>query len=176
MTRLAPLPADEWDDEVRRALSPLLPAERSNPRDAGNLLATLVRHPPLTRAYLEFNAHLLRGSTLSVRLREVALMRAVLRRNCDYLWDHHVPLAQRAGLSAADIEAIRDGDMADGLDRLVIRAVDELDGGAALSDETWASLGRYLDDRQRMDLVFTIGGYTVLAVAVNTFGIAAETD
>lgn len=176
MTRLTPLPAGEWDDEVRDALSPLLPAERTNPRDAGNLLATLVRHPPLTRAYLEFNAHLLRDSTLSVRIREVALMRAVLRRGCDYLWDHHIPLAQRAGLTAADIDGIRDGDPADELDRLVIRAVDELDRGDAVSDRTWADLGRYFDDRQRMDLVFTIGGYTLLAIAVNSFGIAGEPD
>ncbi|WP_193047021.1 carboxymuconolactone decarboxylase family protein [Mycolicibacterium baixiangningiae] len=174
MTRLAPLPPDDWDDDVREALSPLLPAERANPRDAGNVLATLVRHRPLTRAYLEFNAYLLRDSTLSARIREVALMRAVLWRRCDYLWDHHVELAQRAGLTAAEIDGIERGALGEGLDGLVIRVVDELERDSTISDDTWASLGRHLDDRQRMDLVFTIGGYNLLAVAVNAFGIEPE--
>ena len=57
--RVPPLPADEWDEAVDHALSGMLPAERRNPADAGNLLATLVRHPKLTRAFLRFNNHLL---------------------------------------------------------------------------------------------------------------------
>jgi 4-carboxymuconolactone decarboxylase len=174
VTRLTPLPPDEWDDGVREALSPLLPAERANPRDAGNILATLVRHRSLTRAYLAFNAYLLRDSTLSARIREVALMRAVHWRRCGYLWDHHVELAQRAGLTAAEIDGIERGDLGEGLDGLVIRVVDELERDSTVSDDTWASLGRHLDDRQRMDLVFTIGGYNLLALAVNAFGIEAE--
>jgi 4-carboxymuconolactone decarboxylase len=145
VTRLTPLPPDAWDDDVRTALSPLLSAERANPRDAGNILATLVRHQPLTRAYLEFN-----------------------------LWDHHVVLAQRAGLSDVEIDGIRSGALDAGLDGLVIRVVDELERDSTICDDTWAALGRHLDDRQRMDLVFTIGGYDLLALAVNTFGIEPE--
>ncbi|PRC47589.1 carboxymuconolactone decarboxylase, partial [Mycobacterium sp. ITM-2017-0098] len=91
--RLEPLPADEWDDQARDAVSPLLPAERANPRDAGNVVSTLVRNPGLTRAYLEFNAHLLLHSSVSARVREVALLRAVHLRGSEYLWDHHVPIA-----------------------------------------------------------------------------------
>ena len=98
--RLAPLPAEEWDDTVRKALSPLLPAQRANPHDAGNVLGTLVRHPDLARGYLEFNAHLLVNSTLTPRVREVALLRAVQARRSTYLWDHHIPIAQRAGLTS----------------------------------------------------------------------------
>ncbi|KUI27092.1 carboxymuconolactone decarboxylase [Mycobacterium sp. IS-1742] len=176
MSRLTPLPADQWDDEARKALSPLLPVERANPRDAGNILSTLVRHPKLTRAYMEFNAYLLRDSTLSARAREVALMRVVLARQCDYLWDHHVPLAQRAGLTLEEIDAIRAGDMADEVDQLVVRAVDELERDHRVSDDTWAALGRHFDDRERMDLVFTAGGYGLLAQVVNTFGIEPEHD
>ncbi|KUI38758.1 carboxymuconolactone decarboxylase [Mycobacterium sp. IS-1496] len=174
MTRLTPLPPDRWDDDVREALSPLLGADRANPRDAGNVLATLVRHQPLTRAYLEFNAYLLRGSTLTPRMREVALMRAVMWRRCDYLWDHHVVLAQRAGLTPEEIDGIRGGIMRDELDGLVIRVVDELERDSTISDGTWGALRGHLDERQCMDLVFTVGGYHLLALAVNSFGIEPE--
>jgi 4-carboxymuconolactone decarboxylase len=83
--RLTPLPAEEWDDRARAALTSLIPAERAHPVGAGNVLSTLVRHPDLTRAYLPFNAYLLTSSTLSPRIREVALLRVVYRRDCDYL-------------------------------------------------------------------------------------------
>lgn len=171
--RPTPLPAPDWDDAAREALSPLLPPERANPRDAGNVLSTMVRHPALTRAYLTFNAYVLRDSTLSPRVREVALLRVVLRRDCPYLWDHHVPIAQRAGLTLDDIDGIRDGGL-DAGDRLLVRAVDELDGDNRISDATWAELGEVFDERQCMDLVFAVGAYALLAVAVNTFGIEDE--
>jgi 4-carboxymuconolactone decarboxylase len=174
VTRLTPLPADQWNDDVRHALSPLLAADRANPRDAGNVLGTLVRHPALTRAYLSFNAYLLRDSTLSDRVREVALLRVVHRRGCGYLWRHHVPIAQRAGMTATDIDGIRRGDVAEERDRLVVRAVDELDERSTVSDATWTALSRHFDDQQRMDLIFTIGGYGLLAQAVNTFGVQDE--
>jgi hypothetical protein len=43
-----------------------------------------------------------------------------------------------------------------------------------VSDATWMTLSRFFDERQRMDLVFTIGGYLLLAVVVNTFGVQDE--
>ena len=99
------MPAEEWDDDARTALASLIPPDRANPGGAGNVLSTLVRHPDLTGAYLPFNTYLLRGSTLSSRILEVALLRVVYRGNCEYLWSHHVPIAARAGLSPEDISA-----------------------------------------------------------------------
>ncbi|ORX05293.1 carboxymuconolactone decarboxylase [Mycobacterium triplex] len=172
--RLTPLPADEWDDRSRRAIASLIPAERANPTGAGNILSTLVRHPDLTRAYLPFNTYLLNGSTLSPRVREVALLRSVHRRNCEYLWAHHLPIARRAGLSDVEIDGISDGQLADDADQSVLAAVDDLVDTGTISTPTWDRLGRHFTDDQRMDLVFTIGGYCLLAMAVNAFGIQDE--
>jgi 4-carboxymuconolactone decarboxylase len=172
--RLTPLPNNEWDDSARAALASLIPTDRANPSGAGNVLSTLVRHPELTAAYLPFNTYLLRGSTLSPRTLEVALLRAVHRGNCEYLWSHHVPIAARAGLSADDISAIRSGNCSDRHDQLVIRAVDDLTAHITVTQPTWEALGEVFSDKQRMDLVFAIGGYYLLAMAVNTFGVQDE--
>jgi 4-carboxymuconolactone decarboxylase len=172
--RLTPLPAEEWDEGVRASLASLIPTERAHPSGAGNVLSTLVRHPDLTRAYLPFNAYLLRGSTLPSRIREVALLRVVRRSDCEYLWSHHLPIAGRAGLSGQDISGIRSGQAVDPVDRTVIRAVDELTAYSDITQSTWDELGRAFSDQQRMDLVFTIGGYLLLAMAVNTFGVQDE--
>jgi 4-carboxymuconolactone decarboxylase len=172
--RLDPLREEEWDDAARCALLSLLPPERANRNDAGNILSTLVRHRALTSAYLPFNAYLLARSTLPARVREVALLRAVHRRDCDYLWSHHVPIAHRAGLTDNEIDAIRCGELTHDADRAVLGAVDDLIDQCTISDAVWASLARHFTDEQRMDLVFTVGGYCLLAMAVNAFGIQDE--
>jgi 4-carboxymuconolactone decarboxylase len=172
--RLAPLPADQWDDRVRQSLAPMLPAERRNRQHASNVLSTLVRHPDLTKAFLAFNVHLLFGSTLDARVRELAILRVAHRRECAYEWDQHVLLAKRAGMTDDDIAAVRTGLAADEFDRAVLNAVDELDERSGLSDETWAGLAERLDEKQLMDLVFTVGGYAMLAMALNTFGVELE--
>lgn len=177
--RLRPLPAEEWDEAVQRSLSGMLPAERRNPRDAGNALSTLANHPALAKAFLRFNVHLLYSSTLPPRVRELAILRVAHRRDCAYEWTHHVALAKEAGLGDDEIAAVRragDGNAGDldAFERAVLAGVDELDEKSQLSDETWAALGERLDDRQRMDFVFTVGCYTLLAMAFNTFGIELE--
>jgi alkylhydroperoxidase family enzyme len=173
--RVSPLPADQWDDAVDRALSNM-PIERRNPEAAGNLVATLVRHPKLTRAFLRFNFHLLYGSTLPERLRELAVLRVAHRRHCEYEWRHHVRMGGEAGLTPEVIEGIQRGEAADALDRAVIAAVDELEDDSVISDATWAALSEHLDERQRMDLVFTIGCYGALAMAINTFGVEPDAE
>jgi alkylhydroperoxidase family enzyme len=172
--RLSPLPADQWDDAARHAVSGMLPEERRNPDDAGNVLATLVRHPKLTRAYLRFSTYLLYGSTLPPRIREQIILRVAHRRSCAYEWAHHVEIGKEVGLSDSDIEAVQSGKPSDEFDRALLRAVDELDEKTNVSDQTWAALGERLDEHQRMDLIFTTGNYIALAMALNTFGVEVE--
>ncbi len=174
--RLSPLPADQWDDAARNAVSVMLPEARQNPENAGTLLSTLVRHPKLTRAYLKFSTYLLYGSTLPPRIRELVILRVAHRRGCAYEWTHHVDMAKDVGLTDADIDAAQEGQSTDEFDSALLRAVDELDEKSNVSDQTWAALSERLDERQRMDLVFTTGNYIALAMALNTFGVEVEDD
>ena len=57
---------------------------------------------------------------------------------------------------------------------MVIQAVDDLTAESTIAQTTWEELGHVFTDQQRMDLVFTIGGYLLLAMAVNTFGVQDE--
>jgi 4-carboxymuconolactone decarboxylase len=174
--RISPLPADQWDDAARHALAVLVPAERRNPYGAGTALSTLVRHPDLTKAFLKFSVHLLFGSKLPPRIRELAILRVAHRSDCDYEWSHHTVMGKEAGLSDNDIIAVQTGLAANEFDQAVINAADELEDRHRLSDATWASLSERLDERQRMDLIFTIGGYGLMAMAYNTFGVKPEQE
>jgi AhpD family alkylhydroperoxidase len=162
-TRLPPLPYAEWDTD---ALSVIAPGRKLPP---SNVLGLLARHPALARAFLTFNAHLLTESTLPARTRELAILRVAWRRSCRYEWAQHVLIARRAGVTDEEVAEIRAGAAT-----LINKAVDELDERSGLSDETYRELAADLDERQLMDLVFTIGTYGLLAMAFNAFGVELD--
>lgn len=166
--RLQPLPADQWDEATRQALSAMREA------DSNNALSTLAHHPALAKAFLRFNVHLLVSSTLPARIRELAILRVAHRRQCAYEWSHHERMAKGEGITDDQIAALKRGEAADAFDQVVITGVDELDEKSELSDQTWAALGERLNDQQRMDFVFTVGCYALLAMAFNSFGIQPE--
>jgi hypothetical protein len=45
---------------------------------------------------------------------------------------------------------------------------------AFLSDETYRALSASFDERQLLDLVFTVGTYALLAMAFNSFGLELD--
>jgi 4-carboxymuconolactone decarboxylase len=173
--RLPPLPAAEWDDAVMRALR-MMPEERRNPVAAGNAISTFVNHPDLTQSYLTFSFYLLMRSTLPPRLRELAVLRIAHLTACAYEWDEHVVIGQNNGLTLQDIDALQRGEAADDFDHTVLAAVDELVENTRLSDQSWAALGERMDKRQLLDFVFTVGGYHMLAMALNTFGVEPKKE
>jgi AhpD family alkylhydroperoxidase len=154
----------------------MMPEERRNPAAAGNAIATFVNHPDLTRSYLTFSFYLLTRSTLAPRLRELAVLRIAHLTSCAYEWDEHVAIGQREGLSLDDIAALQRGEAADEFDQKVLTAVDELVEKTRITDETWAALGERMDEKQLMDFVFTVGGYHMLAMALNTFGVEPKKE
>ena len=185
--RIRPLPPAEWPEEMREALAALRPPEPRHPlpdrggdRPKGlNVLGTLARHPALTRAYHTFNGHVLFATTLSVRQRELVVLRVAAVRAAEYEWAQHVVLGREAGLDDDEIARIVDGPDAPGwspLDAALLRAVDELVGDAMIGDATWEALARELDEQQLMDLVFTVGAYDLLAMAFRSFRVELDAD
>ena len=115
--RLRPLPPAEWPPEMRAALAALRPAAPRHPfpdpggdRPKGlNVLGTLAHHPALTRAYHTFNGHVLFATTLSVRQRELLVLRVAAVRDAEYEWAQHVVLAGDAGIDDDEVDPGRRG-------------------------------------------------------------------
>ncbi len=56
----------------------------------------------------------------------------------------------------------------------MLAGVDELWTIRVCPTQSWAALGERMDKRQLMDFVFTVGGYHMLAMALNTFGVEPD--
>ena len=52
--------------------------------------------------------------------------------------------------------------------------MDELKADTHLSDAVWTGLSAYYDTRQIMDVVFTVGQYNMLAMALNSLGVQLD--
>ena len=185
--RIPPLPPDAWPVEMREAIAALRPAKPRLPlpprREDGpkglNVLGLLAQHPDLTRAFNTFNGHVQFGTTLTARQRELVILRVAAVRASAYEWAQHALLARDAGITADEIQRVARGDNAAGwsdLERVMLRAVDELIADALLSEETWTALAGELDEQQLMDLVFLVGCYDLLAMAFNSFGLQLDDD
>ncbi len=185
--RIRPLPPGEWPDTMRDALAALVPPdprhplpERRSDRPKGlNILGTLAHHPALTRAYHAFNGHVLFATTLSLRQRELLVLRVAALRQAAYEWAQHVVIAADVGIGPDEIARVAEGPDAPGWspsDAALLRAVDELVGDARIADTTWQLLAGELDEQQLMDLVFTVGAYDLLAMAMRSFGVELDAD
>lgn len=167
--RIPPLREAEWSEEQQRTLGHAY-------RKGGfyNLVGTLARHPEASKRIGQVTAHVLGPtSTLPARDRELLILRTAWLCRAEYEWAQHVLIARRAGLTDVEIERCRQGPEADGwrpFEASLVRAADELHADQCISDTTWAALVEAYDTRQMMDVVFAVGQYTLVAMALKSFG------
>jgi 4-carboxymuconolactone decarboxylase len=169
--RIAPLPQNEWSEEQRRLIEPEL---ANGP--VLNLFATMLQHPKLYGPRRQFGSYLQRGSLLDARTRELLIMRTAALLRSEYVWGHHVRYAHEAGLSDQEIVGIQQGPVTQWSEKeqALLRAADELRREAFVTNETWATLSRHYDTQRLIEIIYTVGGYTMTALATNSFGIQLE--
>jgi 4-carboxymuconolactone decarboxylase len=168
----------ERTDEVREMFAAMSGVGVIN-IDHNHVLLTFAQHPALTRPFLEFNRHLLSTSLLPVRLRQIAILRVAWARRARYMWASHLRMSLRLGLAAEDFQAVKQGSTATHWsddEQAILRAVDQLCERSDLDDEHWNALSVYLERRQIMDFIFTVGTYLLLALAFNAMRVQREPE
>jgi len=171
--RILPLPVSEWTDAHRQALGSYAQGDRTI-----DVFKTCLRNLELCRNWMPFTQYVL-GTTNTVprRERELVILRTSWDCQADYDWAHHVPAAQRAGLTDEEILLISKGPSAAGwsaFDATLLKAADELHGTQRISEGTWKALAARYNEQQMMDLVFTVGQYTMVSMFLNSAQVQLE--
>jgi 4-carboxymuconolactone decarboxylase len=170
--RIKALSDSEMTAEQRELVKPQL-------RDGKipNLYSTMANHPKLYGPRRNFGSYLQRDSLLPPKTRELLIMRTGWLINAEYEWAHHVEAAQAAGFNDTEIQRIAKGPSAPGWSEehaALLRAADELRREAFITDGTWQTLQKHYDTKQLIEIVYTVGGYTMTGLAINSFGIQVE--
>lgn len=177
--RIPPLPRGEWTDAARDVFAYWEgPSARKN-GSRSNTMMTLANHPKLAMASLDFGKYLLVNSTLSVRQRELLILRVAWRYRSHYQWAHHVVSARKIGVTDEELEALKIG--ADAAvwsvsEKAFLQAVDQLCEGGRIDDTVWSTLLETMGRQQLMDMLYSVGFFAMNAWAFTAMGIELEPD
>ncbi len=170
--RVEPLESADWNDQQQEVMQRFTDA--GEPK---NIFKTVIRHPKLLKRWMVFANHILGKSSLPERERELIILRIGWLCRSGYEWSQHVEIGLRCGLKEAEIEQIKEGaanaQWSD-VDKALLQATDELFNDAFITDETWAELNKNFSEEQLMDIVFTVGNYNLVSMALNTLGVQLE--
>jgi alkylhydroperoxidase family enzyme len=170
--RIPPINQNTATAEQQEALCELDVIRRSL-----NVYRTIVRHPELAKRFIYATHYIFFESTLPPRDRELMILRIRWLCRAEYEWSRHSILATQAGITDSEILRIVEGPAAEGwtaFQRTLLKAVDELHEDAFISDTTWNALAREYSEEQLMDLVFTVGQYNFVSMALNSFGVQLD--
>lgn len=173
--RLLPLEESEWNQPQAAMLTPLKKYFKDG--RVINIFTTLARHPKLMGSWMPFATHILQTSTIPAREREILILRIGWLCRSEYEFGQHTLIGKQAGLTDEEILRITKGPDAsgwNGFDAALIRATDELHRHAFITDETWQALAAKYSEQQLLDLIFTVGEYNLVSMALNSTGIQRD--
>jgi AhpD family alkylhydroperoxidase len=138
---------------------------------------TLGRHRRLFWGWLLFAGALMPGGRLPRRETELVILRVATLSGSAYELAQHRRLGRRAGLTAAELDAVAlgPGDPAwEPRDRLLLRVADALHADRDVSDQLWTQLRAALSEREVIELVMLVGHYTMLATTLTTLRVEPD--
>lgn len=143
----------------------------------GPVHPVLARNSAVYRGWLTLGSQLMLRSSLSPAQRELVILRTATLTDCSYEWHSHLHAARHAGLTDADLDAIRSDDHDDlPTDRrLLLDATTEIVRHHDVADELWTQLASEFDPAQLVEIPILVGYYVMTAGAIRSLGIDVDT-
>jgi 4-carboxymuconolactone decarboxylase len=141
----------------------------------GGPFQLLIRAPEICEHASKLGEHLRWGTSLPDRLSELAIITTARFWRAQYEWFAHAPLAEKAGVPAAAVEAIRRGETPSFTQKdeaLVHRICSELFKTQRLSDASFAEAVASLGETGLIEVIGIIGYYTLIGNTLNVFQVA----
>lgn len=127
---------------------------------------------------LRLGGTILSRQKLSSKIRELAILFVARDAGARYEWIQHVPIAEQAGVTAEQIEAIERGALEDACfddeEKLALRFAHEVVHQVRASDETLEQIQERYSPREIVELIVAIGYYMMLARLMETTGVDLE--
>ena len=167
MTRLAPI-EKPYSSEAEAALK-LMPADIA-------LFRTVAHNPRVLTRWA--GGGLLDRGSISLRQRELVILRTTAMLGAEYEWGVHVAyFAEKAKFTPAEIAATVHGQASDwpsADEALLVRIVGALVHSATIDDALWDAAGAHFGSAQMIEIIALVGFYHLVAFTVNATGVALE--
>ena len=135
----------------------------------------LLHSPPVAEGWNALLGALRSRTTLPDDVRELVVLRIAVLTGAVFEWTSHEPIGRRAGLTGAQLAALRgDGEEDPGWSPLQAAALawtDAATRSVAVPDEVFAAARAELDDRGLVELAVLAGGYAMVARVLVAFDV-----
>jgi alkylhydroperoxidase family enzyme len=142
-----------------------------------NLHRTIAHDPEMLGMWLPWAEQVLRQNNMPERDREIVILRVAVRWNSDYEWGLHANLALSIGMTEEDLRAVARGPSDaywSPFEAALLRATDEVLDRQPISDANWAVLAGTYPPDQLIDLMMTIGEFSLVAMMLTSLRIPLE--
>ena len=141
--------------------------------------SVMLNAPEVAQRALGLAAYLRTETSLSPRIRELAMLLAARENDCQFIWNAHAPPARREGLSDELVDALRDRkDLPNPTDEelAVINYGREFFRTRRVSQEAFDAVVSHFGVNGATELTTLMGCYAMLAFNVNAFGVELPPD
>lgn len=139
---------------------------------------TFGSHPELYAAWLPFAVHVMPNSTLTTRDRQLLILGTCFAWRAIYPWAHHAKISESLRALSSDeiarIEVGPDHSSWSMSEAALLQACLETRSDGQVSERTWETLAAHYGQKQLLDIVFTIGQYTLIATALNSLRVELD--
>jgi 4-carboxymuconolactone decarboxylase len=164
------------DEKLTPAQRSLVDSIRSGPRGQATQIrgpfAVFLHSPEYGQRAQELGGYCRLKTKVPARLSEFAILVTAKLWRAQYEWFAHVPHAERAGVSAQTIKALRAGRVPKSApkdERAVYDFIKELYRRKRVGDKTYARLQALLGDDGMVEFVGILGYYVLIAMSLNVF-------
>jgi 4-carboxymuconolactone decarboxylase len=171
MSRYRDITVSEMNPAQKRVHDQIVAGKRGR---FGGPFQLLIRAPEICEYASKFGEHLRWGTSLPDRLSELAIISTARFWRAQYEWYAHAPLAEKAGVPAAAIEAIRSGGppvFTAKDEELVYRICNELFHSQRLSEASFNEAVKALGEQGLVEIIAIIGYYTLIGNTLNVFQV-----
>jgi 4-carboxymuconolactone decarboxylase len=165
--RFAPLTWDEMTDAQKTMTTNIL----AGPRTAmGGPFNVLLRSPEMGDMAQALGAYARFNSSLPGKLREMSIIMAARFWMAQFEWNAHKRAALAEGLDPAIVDAIATGQRPANMDAdetVIYDFVDEMLNDKRVSDESFAAAIDSLGERGVVDVIGTVGYYSMVSLLLN---------
>jgi len=170
--RLRTIPESEMNAQQLALLADIQKTRGKGP--LGGPFGVLLHAPAYGDLAQKLGAHCRYKTALPARLSEFTILAIARFWRSQYEWWVHSPIAEKAGVKAETIKALRGGRLPKSLpkdERAIFDFIAELHRSKRVSDKTYRRIHALFGDAGTIEFVGIVGYYTTIAMTLNVFHV-----
>lgn len=148
-----------------------------NVREVPNVAKALANSPGLATRVFPLANYFMTESSLNPRLRELAVLILMKRLNCEYGFGRHIEIAERVGLTRAQIDDIgsyQTSSLFTQEDKLVLRYAEELTVKAQIDNQLFQQVQTLIGQKDLLELTAATAFWNMMARNLNALQVELE--